>query len=66
MDNILLNKKFNNLNFVTKIDVTFIRKNKNITKDIYIIMTEFMINNIANKNNIQYFIDVTYYSTPPK
>ena len=65
MDNNLLNMKFNNLNIVTKIDVTFIRKNKNITKDIYIIMTEFMINNIANKNNIQYFIDVTYYATPP-
>ena len=28
-------------------------------------MTDFMKNNIINKNNIQYFIDVTYYATLP-
>ncbi len=28
-------------------------------------MTPDMIDNITNKNNIQYFMDVTYYATPP-
>ena len=65
MDKNMLNMKFNNKNIVSKIDVTFVRKNKYITKDIYIIMTDFMTQNIINKSNIQYFIDVTYYATPP-
>ncbi len=28
-------------------------------------MTTEMIDNITNKNNIQFFMDVTYYDTPP-
>ena len=28
-------------------------------------MTEEMENNIHEINNIQYFLDVTYYTTPP-
>ena len=28
-------------------------------------MTDFMRDNIANKNNLQYFMDVTCYATPP-
>ena len=65
MDKNLLNMKINNSDKFSKLQVTFKKNNENITKDIYILMTEDMINNIRNKHNIQYFIDVTYYATPP-
>ncbi len=35
------------------------------TKDIYIIMSDDMEKNIKNKNNNQFFLDTTYYDTPP-
>ena len=65
MDNNLLNFKINDDNIVTKINTNFERKKILYTKDIYIIMTSDMIENINNKNNVQYFMDVTYYATPP-
>ena len=65
MDKNLLNMKINNSDKFSKLQVTFKKNNENITKDIYILMTEDMINNIRNKHNIQYFMDVTYYETPP-
>ena len=65
MDNNLLNFKINEDNIVTKINTTFERKKIIYTKEIYIIMTSDMIENINNKSNVQYFMDVTYYATPP-
>ena len=65
MKNNILNIRINNEEVVNKIDVSFKRKGVLYTKDIYAIMTKQMIENIANKNNTQYFMDVTYYATPP-
>ena len=45
--------------------VNFIRKNENIEKKLYIIMTEDMKNNIINEDNSQFFADITYYAIPP-
>jgi hypothetical protein len=52
MDKNLLNMKINNSDKFSKLQVTFKKNNENITKDIYILMTEDMINNIRNKHNI--------------
>ena len=48
----------------TNIKVSFKRKGKEYIKDIYIIMTDDMINNINLDGNIQYFLDTTYYCIP--
>ena len=60
LDNFIFNKK----NIINKIKVTLIRKKIKYTKDICIIMTDEMEENIK-KNNSQYFLDTTYYATPP-
>ena len=60
MTNNLLNIQINNENVVNKINVSFKRKGILYTKDIYIIMTNNMIENISKINNSQYFMDVTY------
>ena len=65
MDTNLLNIKENNNNIVNKINVIFKRKGIKYEKDIYIIMNTEMKENIKNQENIQYFLDVTYYATPP-
>ena len=65
MKNNILNIQINIEEVVNKIDVSFKRKGVLYTKDIYVIMTKQMIENIANQNNTQYFMDVTYYATPP-
>ena len=65
MFNNLINLTFNNEKIVSEIFVNYERKNKLYKKEIYIIMTKNMITNIINKDNIQYFMDVTYYATPP-
>ena len=65
MDNYLLNLKINNKNIINQISVTFKRKEKIYTKKIFVIMSDDMIKNINNKKNQQYFLDVTYYATPP-
>jgi len=65
MDNNLINIKEGNKSIFNKITVTYQRKGNVYTKDIFIIMTELMITNISNINNIQYFMEVTYYATPP-
>ena len=65
MDINLLNIKENNNNIVNKINVIFKRKGIKYEKDIYIIMNTEMKENIKNEKNIQYFLDVTYYDTPP-
>ena len=41
---------------VFAIKVEFKRKNKSYMKDIYLIMTEDMIQNIQEKDNVQYLI----------
>ena len=57
--------EINNNKVVTELDVSFKRKNQIYKKVIFIIMTTNMETNIQKKNNIQYFLDVTYYVTPP-
>ena len=57
--------EINNNKVVTELEVSFKRKNQIYKKVIYIIMTTNMETNIQMKNNIQYFLDVTYYVTPP-
>ena len=65
-ENLLINiKDESNNNIVTKIDVTFERKFKIYTKNIYIIMNKEMEFNITNKNNSQYFTESTYYAISP-
>lgn len=54
MDNNILNIIFNKKNKITKYNATFVRKNISYTKDIYIIMMDFMISNINNKNNLPF------------
>ena len=65
MKNNILNIQINIEEVVNKIDVSLKRKGVLYTKDIYVIMTKQMIENIANQNNTQYFMDITYYATPP-
>ena len=55
-----------NADIVTGIKVEFTRKNKTFIKDLYIIMTSDMIQNIKEPENIQYFSDTTYYCIPPQ
>ena len=47
---LLLNLAFNNEKIVDKLDVTFSRKNKIYTKEIYIFMTNEMKNKVNNNN----------------
>ena len=64
-EEVLLNLKYKDKKFINKITVQYIRKNISYIKNIYIIMTESMEENIKRVNNIiHYFIDVTYYATP--
>ena len=56
----------NNKNILTGLKVEFTRKNKKYIKDLYIIMTNEMIKNIKEEDNIQFFSDTTYYSIPPQ
>ena len=65
MNNNLINLTLDNEKIVTELYVNFERKNKVFKKAIYIIMTKEMISNITKNDNIQYFMDVTYYATPP-
>lgn len=50
---------------VVNLKVNFQRKDKYYQKDIFIIMSNEMEDNIKKDGNIQYFMDVTYYATPP-
>ena len=59
------NFSINNKKVVSVLKVNFKRKNKIFNKDIFVIMTDQMEENIVKKENIQYFFDVTYYATPP-
>ena len=52
MYNNLTNLKINNKEIVSKNQVVFKRKNKVYKKDLYVIMTEVMENNITKKNNM--------------
>ena len=40
------------------------RKGKIYNKTVYIILTNYMYENVDNCNILQYFSDVTYYATP--
>ena len=55
----------NNKKIITPLEINYNNKNKQYKSISYIIMTEEMENNIHEINNIQYFLDVTYYTTPP-
>ena len=61
----MINLTINGKKIVTKLNVNSIRKKINFNTNIYAIMTEEMINNINNPNNIQYFNDIIYYAIPP-
>ena len=50
---------------VIKLKVNYIRKIFHYNKDIYCIMTKEIENNLTSLNNIQYFLDITYYNVPP-
>ena len=63
-EEVLLNLKINDKNYIYNLNVNYKRKNINYNSNIYIIMTDVMESNIKANNNIQYFMDVTYYSTP--
>ncbi len=65
MNNNLKNFEINQKKIVTELEVSFKGKNTIYKKSIFIIMTENMEKNIQKINNIQYFLDVTYYVTPP-
>ena len=55
----------NDKKVLTNLKVTFNRKNKIFNKDIFVIITEHVEENIIEKENIQFFFDVTYYATLP-
>ena len=65
MYNNLNNLTLDNEKIVTELYVNYERKNNIFKKAIYIIMTKEMISNITKNDNIQYFMDVIYYATPP-
>jgi len=54
----LLNFTINDKKVITNIEVSFIRKNKIYKKDIFILMTPEMENNIGKTNNIQNRINI--------
>ena len=54
----------NNKEITNKIQVNYIRKNINYSKDIYILMSTKMEDNIKLNCNTQYFSDITYYAIP--
>ena len=54
------NLTYENINLVTTLNVNFVRDNKNYTKPIYLILTEYMKDNLKNENVYQFFTDVTY------
>ena len=55
----------NNNKIVTKLNISFERKSKLYTKNIFIIMNDDLEKNIKDPNNNQYFCDTTYYTIPP-
>ena len=55
----------NNKKNVISLKVNFQLKNKNYNKDIFVIITDNMEQNLKKSDNIQYFMDVTYYATLP-
>ena len=55
----------NNKYIISKLIVKFQRKNKEYVTQAYCIMTPEMEQNLKDKNNIQFFCDVTYYCVPP-
>ena len=61
----ILSFKLKEESIVTKLSVTFERKNIINNKIIYCIMTKDMEDNIKSIHNTQYFVDVTYYCIPP-
>jgi len=64
MQNNLKNFEIYNKKTVTKFEVSYKRKNYIYKKLIFVIMSTNIEENIQKKNNIQYFLDVTYYATP--
>ena len=60
-----MNLKINEENITTKLIVNFIRKNKTFEKELFILMTKEMENNLISEDNTQYFADCTYYAIPP-
>ena len=61
----ITNLKINDENITTKLKVNFIRKNKSFEKELFILMTKEMENNLISEDNSQYFADCTYYAIPP-
>ena len=62
--NLIKNMEYNNEKLVETLKVKFVRKNKIYEKEIYIIQTTEMKNNLSNKNIEQTFVDCTYYAIP--
>ena len=60
-----MNLKINDENISTKLKVNFIKKNKSFEKELFILMTKEMENNLISEDNSQYFADCTYYAIPP-
>lgn len=48
----------------TKLKVTFGRSHKIYIKNIYFILTNTMKENLKDSNNLQFFMDCTYYAIP--
>ena len=64
LDNNLKVFMYNDKNIITNLNFTFERNKIKYNKNILIIMNKEMELNISNKDNSQYFIDITYYATP--
>ena len=65
LDNNLNVFMYKEKNIITNLTVSFERKKNIYTKNILVIMSGEMEENILKKDNTQYFIDITYYATPP-
>ena len=59
-EEVLLNLKYKDKKFVNKVTVQYKRKKISHIKNIYIIMVDYIEENIKKINNIHYFIDVIY------
>ena len=64
MHKLISNIIYEDKSIVTTMNIKFTRNNKLYQKNAYLIIAPYIYNNLNNENVLQYFTDVTYYSTP--
>ena len=64
-EDVILSMKLGEENYIYKLCVYFEKKGIRYEKNVFIIMTKTMVENLKLNDNIRHFMDVTYYSSPP-